>query len=54
MNNFVYTIRMPNKSFQSLFANYIDAIDWKETIGGEDVVLIHVDQETFNAVAILD
>ena len=51
---FVYTVRLPNQLLTGLFINYVDAVDWKDIMDGEDTVLIHVDHDTYNALSALD
>jgi len=47
---FVYTVRLPNQLLTGLFTNYVDAVDWKDIMDGEDTVLIHVDHATYSAL----
>ena len=50
MAHHVYTVRLPNQLLTGLFINYVDAVDWKDIMDGEDTVLIHVDHATYNAL----
>jgi hypothetical protein len=50
----VYTVRLPGKLLSGLFVNYIDAVDWKDIIKGEDTVMISVDKDTYDALSALD
>ena len=54
MAHHVYTVRLPNKLLTCLFINYVDAVDWKDIMDGEDTVLIHVDHAMYNALSTLD
>ena len=54
MAQHVYTVLLPNKLLTGLFINYVDAVDWKDIMDGEDTVLIHVDHATYNALSTLD
>ena len=47
----VYTVRLPNNLLTGLFVDYTDALDWQEIMEGEDTVMIHIDHDTYNALA---
>jgi hypothetical protein len=54
MAHHVYTVRLPNQLLTGLFINYVDAVDWKDIMDGEDTVLIHVDHDTYNSLAVIN
>lgn len=51
MTDHVYTVRLPNKLLTDLFVDYINAVNWQDIMDGNDIVLIHVDHTTYNALA---
>lgn len=54
MKHHVYTVRLPNNELTGLFVNYLDALNWKDIMEGEDTVMIHVDHEEHQALAMID
>jgi hypothetical protein len=51
MADHVYTVRLLNKQLTDPFVDYINAVNWKDIMDGDDIVLIHVDHTTYNALA---
>ena len=51
MTHYIYTVSLPNKRLTNLFADYVDAVNWQDIMDGNDIVLIHVDHATYNALS---